>query len=76
MDAENEKEIQEALEKLMKNRTSLVIAHRLSTIRNADKIIVLDDGRIVEEGRHDDLIANESFYSSFIAAQQGFISEV
>lgn len=76
VDAENEKEIQEALEKLMENRTSLVIAHRLSTIRNADKIIVLEDGHIVEEGKHDDLLANDSYYSSFIAAQKGFISEV
>jgi ABC-type multidrug transport system fused ATPase/permease subunit len=50
--------VQEALENLMKNRTSIVIAHRLSTIRNSDKIVVLDRGVVVETGTHEDLMNN------------------
>ncbi|MBM9602673.1 lipid A export permease/ATP-binding protein MsbA [Desulfopila inferna] len=56
LDTESEREVQKALENLMKNKTTLVIAHRLSTIKNADRIIVVKDGRVVEEGTHDDLI--------------------
>jgi ATP-binding cassette subfamily B protein len=55
--------IRRALEKLLKNRTALIIAHRLSTVRNADRIIVLDQGRIVEEGTHDQLIAKKGLYA-------------
>ena len=55
--------MQAALENLMKNRTTLIIAHRLSTIRNADRIIVLLNGAIVEEGTHDDLIALKGEYN-------------
>jgi subfamily B ATP-binding cassette protein MsbA len=58
LDAQSELLVQEALQNLMRNRTSFVIAHRLSTVRRADKIIVLEKGRIVEIGRHDDLLAN------------------
>ena len=57
LDTESEQLVQEALVNLMKNRTSFVIAHRLSTIRRADAILVMDRGRIVEVGRHDDLLA-------------------
>lgn len=57
LDTESEREVQKALENLMKNRTTFVIAHRLSTIRNADRIIVVQDGQIVEEGRHEELLA-------------------
>ena len=59
MDTESEKLVQDALFKLMQNRTSIVIAHRLSTIKNADKIIVLEKGKIKEEGTHVDLMAKE-----------------
>lgn len=62
LDTDSEKQVQEALERLMKNRTSLVIAHRLSTIKNADIIVVLSKGEIVEQGTHDELIAKQGEY--------------
>ena len=64
LDTESELIVQEALEKLITNRTTIVIAHRLSTIENASKIIVLDMGEIIEMGTHDELISNESIYFS------------
>lgn len=63
VDTETEKLIQDALEKLMSNRTSFVIAHRLSTVRNADRIYVLDHGRVVEEGDHETLLAGDGIYA-------------
>ena len=63
LDTESERLVQDALTTLMLNRTSFVIAHRLSTVRRADKIIVLDRGRIAEIGRHDELIARKGVYS-------------
>ena len=62
LDSESEIEVQDALEKLMEGRTTLVIAHRLSTIRNADRIIALVDGKIVEEGTHDSLMERKGEY--------------
>ena len=69
LDTESEKLVQNALEKLMKARTSLVIAHRLSTIKNADEIIVLDKGVIVERGTHDDLISKNGHYKKLSKLQ-------
>lgn len=62
LDNESEKLVQEALEILMVGRTSIVIAHRLSTIQNADKIVVMEKGKIVEQGKHDELLANNGLY--------------
>ena len=63
VDTETEELIQSAIQKLMKGRTSIVIAHRLSTIQNADKIIVLDQGEIKEEGNHDSLMSKDGYYA-------------
>ncbi len=70
LDTESEKLVQEALDKLLSGRTSVIIAHRLSTIKNADKIIVIEQGKIVEEGTHTELIANGGLYAKLVALQQ------
>src|SRR3546814_8009932 len=57
LDAESERLVQDELEALMHDRTTIVIAHRFATVRAADRIVVMDEGRIVEEGRHDDIVA-------------------
>ena len=76
LDSESEKLIQDALQELMKNRTSIVIAHRLSTIAKLDRIIVLEDGEIKEDGSHDGLIARGGVYAKLWAHQSGgFIEE-
>ena len=70
LDTESERLVQEALENLMKNRTTLVIAHRLSTIKDADLICVMHEGKIVESGRHDELIALNSYYKRLVDMQK------
>ena len=70
LDTESEKLVQEALGKLMQNRTTLVIAHRLSTIQNADQILVLDAGVVVEQGTHQQLLAHNGLYKKLIDMQQ------
>ena len=69
LDTESEKLVQDALTNLLKGRTSIVIAHRLSTIMNADRIFVIDDGRIVEEGKHDELLAKGGVYAKLVELQ-------
>src|SRR5512142_2468763 len=69
VDTRTERLIQKAFDKLLKDRTSIVIAHRLSTIVNADMILVLDDGQIIERGRHDELMAKQGFYYNLYMSQ-------
>ena len=69
VDTRTERVIQAGMSKLMAGRTSLVIAHRLSTIREADQVLVLCDGRIIERGTHEALLASEGFYHSLYMSQ-------
>ena len=69
VDSETEELIQNAIRKMMSGRTSIVIAHRLSTIQNADNILVLDHGKIVEEGNHNELMAKNGYYSQLYNLQ-------
>jgi len=69
VDSRTEKKIQEAMLSLMENRTSFVIAHRLSTIQNADRILVMRDGNVIEQGTHEELLRMDGFYSSLYHAQ-------
>ena len=69
LDTESERLVQDALERMMQNRTSLVIAHRLSTIQNADHIVVLSKGKIVEQGKHEELLKKKGTYYSLVEMQ-------
>jgi len=69
LDAESEHLVQEALEVLMENRTTLIIAHRLSTVRKADKILVIENGAIVEQGNHDQLLKQDGVYGNLVSLQ-------
>ena len=69
VDTRTEKKIQDTMVRLMKNRTSLIIAHRLSTIRDADKIVVMDHGRVAEIGNHEQLLAQKGKYYELYMTQ-------
>jgi subfamily B ATP-binding cassette protein MsbA len=69
LDAQSEKQVQQAIERLSEGRTSLVVAHRLATIRHADMILVLEAGKIVERGKHEDLLAKKGLYAELCALQ-------
>ena len=71
LDAENERLVQAALSEAMRGRTTLVVAHRLATVRGADRIVVVDGGRVVESGRHDDLWRQGGLYAKFARLQFG-----
>ncbi|MBW7951006.1 MAG: ATP-binding cassette domain-containing protein [Chitinophagaceae bacterium] len=70
LDTESEKLVQDAIDKMMKNRTCLIIAHRLSTVKHADEIIVLQKGQIIERGKHEELIAKNGMYSHLVKMQE------
>ena len=69
LDALNEQSVRHALDELMATRTTMVIAHRLSTVRDADQIVVMDDGCVVENGNHDELVAKGGLYAQLVARQ-------
>jgi ATP-binding cassette subfamily B protein len=71
LDAENEKLVQAALEKLMQNKTTLVVAHRLATVQKADRIVVMDQGQIVESGNHEELLEKDGLYAHLAGLQFG-----
>ena len=70
VDPENEDKLQKAMEALMKDKTILMIAHRLKTVRNADQILVVDQGRIVQQGRHEELLREDGIYRRFVNARE------
>ena len=75
LDSKTEEEIQRSLETLMKGRTTFIIAHRLRTVRDADRILVLKGGRIVEQGRHDELAAKDGAYAALLRSQGGLVAK-
>jgi ATP-binding cassette subfamily B protein len=76
VDTETEMLIQRSLDRLTADRTTFVIAHRLSTVKDADRIVVLDDGRVVERGTHEDLLSADGLYANLWGVQAGEIEEL
>ena len=74
VDPENERDLMEAISELTKEKTVIMIAHRLKTVRNADQIVVIDRGRIAEQGRHEDLVNRGGIYAKFIDARKEAVS--
>ena len=74
VDPENEKELMDAVESLTKEKTVLMIAHRLKTVRNADHIFVVDKGRIVQQGKHEELIRQDGIYKNFVSEREQAVS--
>ena len=74
VDPENEKELTEAIENLTKKKTIIMIAHRLKTVRNADQIIVIDKGKIVQKGKHDQLMREDGIYRNFVSGRKRAVS--
>lgn len=70
VDPENEDRLQKAIEALTRDKTILMIAHRLKTVRHADKILVIDHGRIVQQGKHEELIAQPGIYADFVGGKK------
>ena len=70
VDPENEKELTQAIENLTKQKTIIMIAHRLKTVRNADQILVVDQGKIVQKGKHDELMKQDGIYKNFIVGRR------
>ena len=74
VDPENEQELMEAIGELAREKTVIMIAHRLKTVRNSDQILVVDQGRIVQRGTHDELIQQDGIYRSFVAEREQAVS--
>lgn len=74
VDPENEKELTEAIDNLTNEKTIIMIAHRLKTVRNADQIVVIDKGRIVQKGKHEELMKEEGIYRNFVSGRKKAVS--
>ena len=74
VDPENEKELTEAIANLTREKTIIMIAHRLKTVRNADQILVIDKGRIVQKGKHKELMNEDGIYRNFVSGRQKAVS--
>ena len=74
VDPENEKELVKAIEELTRKKTIIMIAHRLKTVRNADEIIVVKEGKIVQRGRHDELMREDNIYRRFVNSRETAVS--